>query len=276
MNIKDFRLKTRDNENLSITTYGNEHLQRGCVIFVHGFKGFKDWGFGPYLGKYFADKGLLVVTFNFSHNGIEENSTEFTQLEKFAKNTYSREVEELSEVIDACSSGFFGKLQGPLFLLGHSRGGAVALLTAYLQRNVKAVALWASISKLDRFSERQKEQWRKDGYFEVTNQRTGQVMRLNVSLLEDIEKNSGTLLNIKGAVSQLNRPLLIAHGEQDLAVPLKEAEEIYSWADKSLTELYKIKATGHTFDIKHPFETSNEKFDLLLERTYKFFENNLI
>ncbi|MGE5438438.1 MAG: alpha/beta hydrolase family protein [Bacteroidota bacterium] len=264
-------------DTIRITGYGLENISsRACLIFVHGFKGFKDWGFGPYLARYFAEKGLCVLTFNFSHNGIGENPLEFSEMDKFAANTYSREVRELSAIIDAYKTGYFGAVESPKsVLLGHSRGGAIALLTAALRPEVKAVALWASISRLDRYSKRQKKEWREKGFMEVKNQRTGQVMRLNSSLLDDIEENSSDLLNIKKAVETLGRPLLIAHGEQDLAVPIREGEELYSWSDKSKTELFKLYAVGHTFGIKHPFEGSNEKFERLLNKTYDFINTNV-
>ncbi|HEX2867841.1 MAG TPA: alpha/beta fold hydrolase [Ignavibacteriales bacterium] len=277
MIIKDFSLEAGHEDKIRITGYGLENISRQpCLIFVHGFKGFKDWGFGPYLARYFADKGLCVLTFNFSHNGIGDNPLEFTELDKFAENTYSREISELSRLIDAYKSGYFGEVPSPrAVLLGHSRGGAIALLTAVQKPEVKAVALWASISKLDRYSNRQKNEWRKKGFMEAKNQRTGQIMRLNSSLLDDIEKNSEGLLNIKKAVENLLRPMLIAHGEQDLAVPIKEGEELYSWSDKSKTELFKLYAAGHTFDIKHPFEGTNEKFERLLKKTYDFINTNV-
>ena len=100
-------------------------------------------------------------------------------------------------------------------------------------------------------------------------------MKLNVSLLEDLEKNKDSLLNLKNATKNLNKPLLILHGEQDLAVPVKEAEQIYNWSNKEKTEFHKIKATGHTFDATHPFEGSNPKLDIVLEKTMKFFNKNL-
>jgi hypothetical protein len=58
---------------------------KNCIIFVHGFKGFKDWGFGPYLAKYLSTKGFFVITFNFSHNGVSIPMDEFTELDKFAQ-----------------------------------------------------------------------------------------------------------------------------------------------------------------------------------------------
>ena len=81
---KDFVLYTKKNEKIRIRCYGYENIESApCIICVHGFKGFKDWGFWPYTGKFFAENGFFVLTFNFSHNGIGDNLTEFTELQKF-------------------------------------------------------------------------------------------------------------------------------------------------------------------------------------------------
>lgn len=272
----DFLLISKRSNKIHITVYGLENLKSvPCLIFVHGFKGFKDWGFGPYLGEYFAKKGFFVITFNFSHNGIGDSKTEFTELDKFAENTFSLEIEELNEVIDAYLYSFFGEISGKgIGITGHSRGGAIALLTSQSRAEVKAVSVWSSVSKLDRYSERQKEEWRKKGVFNILNTRTNQVMPLKLSLLDDIEKNREAL-SIENAVSNLSKPLLIVHGENDLAVRFEEAEKLFNWADKENSELVKIEKAGHTFDVKHPFEGSNPKFDTVLDKTNKFFNSNL-
>ena len=51
------------------------------------------------------------------------------------------------------------------------------------------------------------------------------MMRLNVSLLEDIEQNKNDLLNLEKATKNLNKPLLLIHGEQDLSVKIKRANK---------------------------------------------------
>ena len=274
---KDFVLNTSRNDILRITLFGEKNLGKSpCVILVHGFKGFKDWGFSPFIGDYLGSRNFFVITFNFSHNGIGENLTEFTELDKFAENTFSLEISELSEIISAYKNNFFGQSNNrPVGLLGHSRGGGISLLTSKQNDDVNAVAVWASVSDFDRYSERQKEVWRKKRVFEVLNSRTKQIMRLNVSLLDDLEKNKKNSLNIENAVRTLNKPLFIAHGEQDLAVPVKEAETVYGWSNKDITEFHRIPGTGHTFNAKHPFEGSNQKLDSLLEKTERFFKNNL-
>ena len=273
----NFILQTGKNDVLRITAYGIDKLQNSpCIIYVHGFKGFKDWGFVPYLGDYFSKNEFSVISFNFSHCGVGENLLEFDEPDKFAKNTFSLEVSELNQIIDAYIKGFFGKISGKgVGLLGHSRGGAVALITGSKRKEINAVTTWSSIAKLDRYTERQKQEWMKNGFVEVINSRTNQVMRLDISLLEDIENNKNTILNMETAVSNLNKPLLIAHGEQDLTVPIEEAKMIYNWSNKDLTETYFIPAIGHTYDIKHPFDGSNPKFEHLLEKTKTFFKSNL-
>ena len=274
---KDFVLNTKKNEKLRITTYGYENLETApCLIFVHGFKGFKDWGFWPYSGNHFAEKGFFVLTFNFSHNGVGESLIEFTEIDKFANNTFSLELEELNEVIDAYLNNFFGvKNNKQIGIVGHSRGGGDSLMVSSKRKEIKAVVTWAAVANFDRYTKRQAKEWRKNGFFEVLNTRTNQMMRLNASLLEDIEKNKEDLLNLEKAARNLNKPFLIIHGEQDLSVPIKEGEQIYNWSNKELTEFYKIKASGHTFDITHPFEGSNPKFDSVLEKTLTFFKQHL-
>jgi dipeptidyl aminopeptidase/acylaminoacyl peptidase len=101
-------------------------------------------------------------------------------------------------------------------------------------------------------------------------------MKLNVCLLDDLEKYSDTKLNIKKAAKENNKPWLIIHGSEDLAVKIHEAELLYQWANKSTTEIVIIHNTGHTFNASHPFEASNPKLDLVLEKTDMFFNKSVI
>ncbi len=267
-----------DGEKIAVTTYGQLDPQHPrCVIYVHGFKGFKDWGFVPYIGEFLSQRKFFVVTFNFSHNGIGANPLEFTELDKFEHNTFSREVRELSEIIDACHNGYFGPAANvAIGLLGHSRGGGITLLTASDKPEAAAVVTWSSVATFDRYSEEIIKKWRRDGYFNVVNQRTKQVMRLGVGLLDDLEQNKSDSLNIEKAVKNLHRPLLIVHGDNDESVPVEDARRLYGWADEKQTLLLTVSGTGHTFDAKHPFEGSNPKLDEVLTRTADFFDLHLI
>ncbi len=274
---QDHTFTASDGEKIAVTTYGEPSRDDlCCIIYVHGFKGFKDWGFVPYIGEFLSRQDFFVVTFNFSHNGIGNIPTEFTELDKFARNTFTREIRELSEIIGACRDGAFGPIgRIPIGLLGHSRGGGISLLTAARTPAVVAAAVWSSTATFDRYSEESLEKWRQDGYLEVINQRTGQIMKLDVGLLDDLERNRDDLLNIESAVRQFDRPLLVVHGEHDESVPVEEGHRVYSWADKRHALLVTISGTGHTFDAKHPFEGSNPSLDTALTKTADFFDGHL-
>jgi uncharacterized protein len=274
---KDFILTTNKANILRISTFSVDgNVMSPCLIYVHGFKGFRDWGFVPYIGDYFSNRGFFVITFNFSHNGVGESLTEFDELEKFAKNTISLEVEELAEIIDSYTAGFFCERKNQkIGIIGHSRGGGVSLVTASQRKSIDAVAVWASISKFDRYTKNQKDSWKKEGFSEVLNSRTNQMMRLNLDLIDDIEKNKNDKLNIEKSVKNLKKPLFIGHGDQDTSVPFREAKHLHRWSDKELTHFLELLETGHTFDVVHPFEGSNPKFEMLLEETNSFFNKYL-
>ncbi|MCP4567591.1 MAG: prolyl oligopeptidase family serine peptidase [FCB group bacterium] len=273
---KDFEYTCSDGELLRVTAYGENRKENArCIVYVHGFKGFKDWGFVPYIGEFLAAKGFFALTFNFSHNGIGDNLTEFTEDKKFAQNTFSREQRELSELIDAYRNGFFGPVNNPTVgLLGHSRGGGITLATTAQKKAIKAAVVWSSVARWNRYSHEAVENWRRKGHLSVINQRTGQVMRLNATLLEDMELNDDRL-NIEKAVKNLRPPLLVIHGQDDEGVPVAEAQEIFSWANPDKSELLIVPDTGHTFGAKHPFEGSNDKLDLVLTKSAEFFDSNL-
>ena len=61
------------------------------IVFSHGFKGFKDWGFNTYLPEYFASKGFAFIKFNFSHNGVSiDKSDVFDDLDSFGENNFTK------------------------------------------------------------------------------------------------------------------------------------------------------------------------------------------
>ncbi|MBC8146257.1 MAG: dienelactone hydrolase family protein, partial [bacterium] len=251
---------------------------RPVVIFVHGFKGFKDWGSNPYVCESLARRGFYSIAFNFSHNGTEGHGQEFSRLDRFERNTFSREVAELLEVIDAVEG-----LRVPHFervdaehvgLIGHSRGGGIAIQGASREPAVRAVAVWGAVSTFDRYTDHQKDRWRTDGYLESKNMRTGQDMRLGIGLLRDVEIHR-LELDIETAARRLGRPLLVVHGEQDLSVRIDDGERIVAAADPVLTEFAPIAQTGHTFGAVHPFEGSTPALEEVVDRTAKFLARHL-
>ena len=81
--------------------YKPNGIQKPIIVFAHGFKGFKDWGHFNKVMEYFIDKDFIFVKFNFSHNGgTVQNPIDFPDLEAFGNNNYSKELADLSTVLD--------------------------------------------------------------------------------------------------------------------------------------------------------------------------------
>lgn len=281
---KDFNFITSRNNQIRGTIFYNSTPEKLPAVFIiHGFKGFKDWGYVPFFSQELSELGFFVITFNFSHNGIGENPLEFTELEKFANNTISLEVSELDELIDFYNSGGFGfdGTKNSIGLIGHSRGGAIALIhTSEANQknkhcNIKALSLWGTIATFERYTKHQVDLWKRQGYLEVINSRTNQVMRLNRILLDDYEANRERF-NLLNCISNVRIPTLIVHGDQDLTVPISEAYQLYEASNKNLTQLVVVSSAGHTFNIVHPYDGSNAQFDQVKSVTIDFLRKYLI
>jgi pimeloyl-ACP methyl ester carboxylesterase len=178
---------------------------RALVVIVHGFKGFKDWGFYPWVGEYLCDAGFAVARFTMSND------------------TYTTQIHDVLDVVDHVQSRFRGL---PLFLLGHSRGGGVALLASREIEDLAGVVTWSAIAHADR--------WDQDA---------------PTAAIADYEANHDRL-NILDAAERLRVPLLAVHGAKDQTVPLEESRAIFARATDS--SLLIIEAASHTFNAIHP------------------------
>ena len=224
-----------------------------------------------------ADAGYVVITFNFSRNGVGSDLHNFTDLEKFAINTYSHELGDLKCIMDNILVGKLGKGLiniEKIGLLGHSRGGGDAILFASNDDNIQVLVTWSAIATVERFSETEINLWHKKGYIEIENKRTKQLMRINLDLLNDIKKNKKNL-DILESAKKLEIPTLLIHGEIDDVVPLEESKKIYNHIGTSLKDLMIIEEGNHTFGINHPMESHSIQFDTVLDLTESWFDKYL-
>lgn len=181
---------------------------RAVVVTVHGLDGSKDWGFFPWLSEYLCESGIVAVRFTMSHNGA-----------------YTVQIQELLNVVAYARAHFRGL---PLFLLGHSRGGGVALLAAREIETLAGVITWSAIARADHW-----------GDADVSG----------TAVLADFEANRERL-DILDSASRLQVPLLAIHGANDTSVPPEESREIVSRARDA--SLLLIGGASHTFNTIHP------------------------
>lgn len=228
------------------------------VLVLHGFKGFRRWGFFPWLGERIAARGFASVVFDFSHNGTDASGEAYPRRDLFRALTWATHQEDLAAVVAAVRAGSLPG-DGPLdpdrmALVGHSLGGGLAVLEAARDPGFRCVAGLAPVNRADRFSPREKESWRGRGEMPIVNTRTGEVLPLGLSYLEDAEARSGEL-DVAAAAARLPCPLLVVHGGRDTSVPPEEGRSIVESAIASgrAARFALVPGTQHTFDAVHPF-----------------------
>lgn len=238
---------------------GLEPGERRPVVFVvHGFKGFGDWGFFPLAARRIVEAGFVSVRFDMSGSGILEDPSTFEDEEGFARNTVSRELEDLERVRtwalarDGGGPGVPEADPARAGALGHSMGGGVVLLHAALHPEAwRALVTWAAVARFDRFDAETLARWRAEGSIRIPNARTKQTHRLDRSWLDDLEANAARL-DVPAACARLAVPTLLLHGSEDASVPPDEGRRLAAALPAGVGRLELLEGAGHTFGARHP------------------------
>ncbi|WP_294240698.1 prolyl oligopeptidase family serine peptidase [uncultured Chryseobacterium sp.] len=252
---------------------GGEKLP--LVIFVHGYKGYKDWGAWNLMAEKFVKAGFFFVKFNFSHNGTTvDNPFNFGDLEAFGNNNYSREFSDLGVVIDYFAADPAVD-KDKIILIGHSRGGAISIIKTYEDERIHGLITLASVDTLDRFPKNEAfENWKIAGVYYVMNGRTKQEMPHYYQFYEDYEKDMHRF-DVERATEMAKAYFLIIHGTNDESVNVKNAEHLHLLHPNS--ELFLIENANHTFGAKEPWEKNELPKDLntVVEKCIAFINDKL-
>ena len=243
---------------------------RPAVVVCHGFKGFKDWGFFPKLAERLALAGFTAITFNFSGSGVGDGE-EFDEPERWGHQRPSGDLDDIRTVVDFVADGGSAWVG----LVGHSRGGGLAVLHAARDARVRALVTWAAVGSLLWWPDDDLRRWRAEGKIDVVNTRTGQVLPIYRDALDDLEANGAKALNVPAAAGRVTVPWLIVHGTEDTSVPPTEAEHLRAASRSPATELWLVEGAGHTFGAKHPWAGSTPDLDQAMDRTVRFLSEAL-
>lgn len=268
----DFHVKSSDQRSLWGTLSLPQGIPNPPVVMAHGSLGFKDWAFFPWLASFFADRGFPVVRFNFSGSGMgPQTDGPFTQPQAFEVDSISNQVEDLLTIINHLTRGELDPALPPqkgAVLWGHSRGGAVCLLAAGKAPCVKAVATWATVSRVNRYLHGVKQAWRKQGFFAQESSRTGQLLKYSTGFLDDVEK-WGKAGDVPTYLHNLNLPVLLVHGSEDTNVPPEESESLA--AVNRQARLAILSGANHKFNASYPFSTPPPVLVEAAEKTVHFY-----
>ena len=243
------------------------------IIFSHGFKSFKDFGYFNLLPQLFNQVGFHFVKFNFSHNGTSvEAPQEFVDKDAFAQNNLSKEVADLQTVVDwAIAEHSLPIAHNKIYLVGHSRGAAISVIHANKDARIQKVASWAGPYTFDTFfNPKILTYWEKRRTIFYDDRWTGQKLPIHFQIMEDYRKNKN-VLNPANAFQQLAIPVLQVHGTEDPTVPYEQAEQINQQQN---VELLTLQGADHHFGGIHPWNDVSLPKDaaLVVEQTIQFFK----
>lgn len=242
------------------TILGNTHLPsespRGVVIIAHGFKGYKDYGMLPRIAQRCADAGFIAHRFNFSHSGMTDAIDTFERPELFERDTWNKQVQDIVAIINALGRGELAGGGLPYVLLGHSRGGVAALLTAGRHADdatfvqPAGVITLASPDRCNSLSEDDAALLLRRGYLESPSARTGQTLRVGSAFLRE-QLDSPAEHDVLGLVSRITCPMLFVHGEDDPTVPAVAASHLATAAKARISTLI-VPGADHVFNTPNP------------------------
>ena len=182
------------------------------------------------LASALSDAGFAAFRFDFTGRGESDGD--------FSKKTLSGNV---SDVVRAATTliemGF-----GPCGLIGHSLGGAAALLAAERLKTVRSVVTIGAPSDASHvrhlFADDETELL-EVGRAEVTI--GGRSFDLEAGFVHDLVKH-----DVVEAAGALGRPYLVVHAEDDTTVPVAEAATLFA-AAKEPKRFIRYPEGGHLF-----------------------------
>lgn len=189
---------------------------RGSVLLAHCFTCSKDIRTLVRLATGLADAGYVVLRFDFT--GIGESGGDF------ATKTISGNVGDLVRA----ATTLVERNLGPCVLIGHSLGGAAAILAAERLKTVTSVITIGAPSSVEHVTElftEQLDELRATGGANVTI--AGRTFELASTFLDDLGHH-----HVLDAVADLGRPYLVVHAKDDTVVGYDQALALFSSANE--------------------------------------------
>ena len=196
-----------------------------CAIFAHCFTCGKDFKPTRNMTRALTVQGYAVLRFDFTGLGQSEG--------EFAESSFSQNVNDLVSAAEKmCTLG-----EAPELIVGHSLGGAAAIVAAHQIPSIKAVATVSSPANPIHVKSQFKEyldEIAADGEAEVDL--AGRPFRIKQEFVDDLARPDMNRL-----IRTLDRPMMILHSPNDKTVHIDNAKVIYSHAQhpKSFVSLDK-------------------------------------
>ncbi len=209
-------------EKLTITNRNNHALNTsidlpvdkkpiGYIIFAHCFTCNSNLNAVRNISNSLTERGFAVVRFDFTGLGKSEG--------QFADSHFAANVSDLEDVNQFITEHY----EAPILLIGHSLGGAAAIVAGSRLENIKAVATIGAPSSpkhTTKHFEPQIQNARNDEKVVVSI--GGRPFDINQNFVENFKT-----IDVPDVVKKLKKPILVMHAPFDEIVSIENAQEIY-------------------------------------------------
>ncbi len=252
---------------------------KGLAVYAHGINGFKDWGGMNKIAAEFSKKDWAFLKFNFAYNGTTPaRPEEFFDLDIYAEDSYLKRQFDLEQVFTFVEAILEPRIElsfSKIVLIGHSRGGADAILFAPKNERLRGLITWASVAHAQtpwsKLNADEMEAWKKEGVYYRRNGRTKQEMPIAYSLYQEWQENK-SILDVEASSRRIDIPWLIVHGDEDEAVFVKDAYTLKECNPEAKVAI--IEGANHTFGRSHPYQEGElpTHSQEMLQATFNFLE----
>lgn len=212
MNTTKCKIESRKGTNLNATIdFPNNQKPKQFAIIAHCFTCHSQFNAIRSIVQGLNQNGIAVVRFDFTGLGKSEGD--------FEESHFEANVEDLVDIYNYISKIY----KAPQLLIGHSLGGAAAIVAASLLETVKAVATIGTPSDVEHTT--------KHFAAQVKNLKKGEKTEVNIGgrkfnisqeFVEGFKKH-----NLSSIIKNLRKPILVMHAPFDQIVDIKNAHEIY-------------------------------------------------
>lgn len=181
------------------------------AIFAHCFTCSSDFSAVRNVSRTLANSGFGVIRFDFT--GLGKSKGEFQD------SHFSRNVEDLEDVAAYMKE----HLKSPSLIIGHSLGGAAAVIAAHRIESIQAVATIGAPSEaghVEHLFSGAREQLKDQDETTITIGGRGFV--INKTFLEELGKQS-----VMKTLEVMRKPIMVLHSPQDAVVGIENAREMF-------------------------------------------------
>lgn len=181
------------------------------ALFAHCFTCHSNFNAVRNISKSLTANGFGVIRFDFTGLGKSEG--------EFAESHFSANIEDIITVHNYFKEHF----EAPSLLIGHSLGGAAAIVAASKLTDIKAVATIGTPSNI--------EHTKKHFITQIEDLKPNEKVKVNIGgrpfyIDNDFIEGFSTI-KLNEVIHSLRKPILILHSPIDTIVSINNAHEIY-------------------------------------------------